>query len=65
MFHFLQDVTHDDDVEGIFLSDDDVGQVVEQPTVETPMSPLSAAVMQAVDPMLVSPAITVNNAGTR
>jgi hypothetical protein len=31
----------------------------QEPTVETPMSPLSAAVMQAVDPTLVSSTVRV------
>jgi len=53
-------VTHDDETDNMFLptSDDDTN-LSTQPTVETPMSPLSAAVMQAVNPLLVSPAVTI------
>ena len=61
----MQDVTHDDDdddSDSIFLSNDPADQLPDQPTVETPMSPLSAAVMQAVDPCVVSPGITVGGA---
>lgn len=66
-FFYFQDVTHDDDDDedsNIFLSTDEAEQMPDQPTVETPMSPLSAAVMQAVDPCVVSPAITVTGAAS-
>ena len=53
-------MTHDDDGNHLFMtSSDDDGSLPTQPTVEAPMSPLSAAVMQAVDPLLVSPGVTV------
>lgn len=53
-------MTHDDETNNMFFtaSDDDDGLSC-QPTVEPPMSPLSAAVMQAVNPLLVSPAVSI------
>ena len=55
------DVTNNDelfDIDGVL---DSAAKKTESPTVEVPMSPLSQA-MQAVDPSLVNPAISVTNA---
>ena len=55
------DVTNNDelfDIDGVL---DNATKKTESPTVEVPMSPLSQA-MQAVDPCLVNPAISVTNA---
>ena len=55
------DVTNNDelfDIDGVL---DNAAKKTESPTVEVPMSPLSQA-MQAVDPSLVNPAISVTNA---
>ena len=58
-------MTHDSETEAsdsLFgsLEDSVNSQYDEQPRIESPMSPLSAAVMNAVDPQLVSPGISVN-----